>query len=121
VELAALGLSSGTAEVTLEVTNEASRGITLSGFLYDLEIRGSEEEGWVQLAEGFHPQEVALAGDETLEVTVPVTFEYRSLGAAVRGFLSRGEIPYRLTGEVRVGGDTLGMDVPFRTEGILRP
>lgn len=122
VELASLGLDSGTAEVTLEVTNERNRAMNLRGFLYELEVRGSDEGGeWLKLADGFHARHLALSGGESREVVVPVTFEYRSLGGALRSLLSRGEVPYRISGELWLGSETSGLHVPFRSDGVLRP
>ncbi|MFC1575134.1 LEA type 2 family protein [Gemmatimonadota bacterium] len=122
VELATLGLSSGTAEVVLEVTNNGSRNMAIQGFAYALEVReGANEEGWKMLTEGFHSQEVSLSGNEVRRVRVPVPFEYEALGTALRSFLSRGEVPYRLSGEVRIGSSGMGLQVPFRSQGVLKP
>jgi LEA14-like dessication related protein len=122
VELVSLGLTSGTAAVTLDVTNEGSRSMDLLGLLYELEVQGSgTEEEWTRLAGGTHAQEVELAGGATQRVTVPVPFEYEALGAALRSFLARGEVPYRVQGEVSVKGLGMTFDVPFRSRGILEP
>lgn len=122
VDLVSVGLTSGTAEVTLEVTNQRSREMKIRGFLYRLEVRGSGgEEGWAMLADGTHPQEIVLPGDQVQEIVIPVPFEYRALGAALRSFLANGEVPYRLSGEVQVGGSRMGFTVPFSSEGILKP
>jgi len=122
VELVSLGLTSGTAAVTLELINEGSRKLHILGFLYELEVQDVESgDGWRVLAGGFHPEEIILPGDQVQRVTLPVPFEYRALGAALRSFLARGEIPYRLQGEVSVRGFGMGLDVPFRSEGVLKP
>ncbi len=47
-------------------------------------------------------------------MSLPVSFEYRALGAALGSFLSRGEIPYRLRGEVSVKGLGMSLGIPFR-------
>ena len=122
VELATLGLTSGTAEVVLEVTNEGSRDMTIRGFAYGLEVRDAGTEGaWKQLTEGYHAQEVSLPGNAVQRVRIPVPFEYEALGAALRSFLARGEVPYRLSGEVQMGGTGMGIRTPFRSEGVLKP
>ena len=122
VEIVSLGLTSGTAEVVLEVTNESGRQMDIRGFLYEIEVKGPEEkEGWASLAEGFYSHELSIPGRETQRVRVPVPFQYSALGVAVRSFLSEGEVPYRLKGEVWIGGSSLGLQIPFRSQGVLRP
>jgi LEA14-like dessication related protein len=122
IEILSLGLSSGTAEVVLDVTNEGRRQMEIRGFLYEIEVKDPREDGgWASLAEGFFPQELSIPGSETRRVAVPVPFQYAALGAAVRSFLSEGEVPYRLKGEVWIGGDGLGLQIPFRDQGVLKP
>ncbi|MFC1661951.1 LEA type 2 family protein [Gemmatimonadota bacterium] len=122
VELSSLGLSSGVADVLLEVTNESSKEMEIRGFLYDLEVRDLGEDGdWIQLAEGFFDHHVSIPGGGVQEVRVPVPFEYAAVGAALRSFLAEGEVPYRIRGEVWVGGAGLGLQIPFRSRGRLKP
>ncbi|MGD2122317.1 MAG: LEA type 2 family protein [Gemmatimonadota bacterium] len=122
VELVSLGITSGTVAVVLDVTNEGSRGLNILGLLYDLEVRGSGEgETWERLVGGEHLEEIEIPGKETRRVRIPVPFEYRALGAAVQSFLSRGEVPYRLQGNVSVRGFGTSFDVPFRAEGVIQP
>jgi len=122
VQVVALGLTSGTAEVALEVTNESGRVMEIRGFLYEIEVKGpGEGANWITLAEGFHDQELVIPGRGTEEVLIPVPFQYSALGDAVRSLLSSGEIPYRLKGEIWLGGPTLGMQMPFKHEGVLKP
>jgi LEA14-like dessication related protein len=122
VQILSLGLTSGTAEVVLEVTNDGRRQMDIRGFLYEIEVRGPEEgEGWISLAEGFRTETISIAGSETRRVTVPVPFQYSAVGAALRSFLSEGEVPYRLKGEVWMGGASSGLQLPFRSEGVITP
>jgi LEA14-like dessication related protein len=122
VELVSLGLTSGTVAVTLDLANTSSRKMDILGFLYEVEVRDSESDGgWRRLAGGFHSDKISLPGKQIERVTVPVPFEYRALGAALRSFLALGEVPYRLHGEVSVRGLGMGLDVPFQSEGILKP
>jgi LEA14-like dessication related protein len=122
VELVSLGLRSGTAEVELEVTNRSSRGMSVHGLQYRIEVKEPGAEGaWALLAEGFHADQVELPGRQVRRVKVPVPFQYEALGAALRSFLARGEIPYRVTGEVRVGGSGMRLQIPLRSTGVLRP
>jgi LEA14-like dessication related protein len=122
VEIVALGLTSGTAEVVMDVTNESGRQMDIRGFLYEIEVKEPRDDGgWSSLAEGFYNHELSIPGRETRRVNVPVPFQYSALGAAVRSFLSEGEVPYRLKGEVWIGGSNVGLQIPFRTRGVLKP
>ena len=120
VELVAVGLTEGLVEVTLEVANEGHGDLNVKGILYDLQLdTATEGVGWVTLSNGFFDEAVSIPRGQTQRVTVPVSFEYRALGEAIRAFLSQGKVPYRLTGEVWVGGRTSGLQLPFRKQGIL--
>ena len=122
VEVISLGLSSGTVEVALEVTNKGGREMNIRGFLYEIDVKGPDQGAkWATLAEGFHNQTLAISKGETEKVRVPVPFEYAALGDALRSLLSSGEVPYRLKGEIWIGGSNLGLQVPFRHEGVLKP
>ncbi len=122
VDLVSLGLTSGTVAVVLDVTNEGSRDLRIMGLLYDLEVMGADDEGgWKRLVGGEYSEEIVIPGSDTRRVRIPVPFEYGALGSAVRSFLSRGEVPYRLQGKVPVRGFGTSFNVPFRSEGIIRP
>jgi hypothetical protein len=122
VGLVSLGLTSGTAEVTLEVTNVGSRRLKITGLGYLLEVQGrGGDEGWEKLAQDVRAEEYELLGKEVQRIVLPVSFEYQALGAAVQSFLTRGEVPYRIQGEVSVRGFGMTIDVPFRSRGTLKP
>jgi LEA14-like dessication related protein len=122
VELVSLGLTSGTAAVTLDLANQGSRKINILGFLYQLEVRDpGGEGGWRKLAGGFHEERIVLPREQVQRVTIPVPFEYRALGAALQSFLTLGEVPYRLEGKVSVEGFGMELEVPFRSEGVVKP
>lgn len=122
VDVTSLGLTSGTAEVSLDVTNRGRREMRIRGFLYALEVRNPEDDGgWSELAEGFHDHALVIPGGESREVRVPVPFQYSALGDAIRRLLSDGDLPYRMKGEVWMGGSNLGLQIPFRSEGTIRP
>jgi LEA14-like dessication related protein len=122
VQVTSLGLSSGTAVVALGVTNQSGREMSIRGFLYLVEVKAPGVDGsWTTLAEGFFDHALVIPGHETEAVNVPVPFEYAGLGEALRSLLSAGEIPYRVKGEVWIGGTNSGLQVPFRQEGVLKP
>ena len=122
VELVAVGLTEGLAEVTLEVANEGFGDLNINGILYDLEVNTAiEGESWRTLSNGYFDGAVSIQRGQTQRVKVPVPFAYRTMGEAVLTFLRQGEVPYRLSGEVWVGGSGAGLQIPFRTRGILGP
>ena len=126
VNLVSVGLTSGTAEVILDVTNQRSGSLDVRGFLYELEVRDQgdlavDEGGWRRLAEGLHEDRVVVKGNSTHRVSLPVPFQYRALGAALRSFLADGEVPYRIRGQVKVRSLGSEKTVPFRSQGVLRP
>lgn len=122
VEVLSLGMSSGTAEVALEVTNQGRSEMRIRGFLYQVQVESPEDGGgWNKLTEGFHDQILTIPGGESREVRVPVPFQYSALGNAFRRLLSTGDLPYRLKGEVWMGGANRGLQIPFRSEGTIRP
>ena len=126
VDLVSAGLTSGTAEVTLDVTNQQSGKLDVLGFLYELEVRdpggdGSSDGPWQKLAGGFHGERVVIEGRQARRISLPVPFEYRALGVALRSFLSAGEVSYRIRGEVRVRRLGAERRVPFRSQGVLKP
>ncbi len=122
VELVSLGLQGGRALLYRDGTHRRGGGLLGVG----VEARGAVgggvgEGGWAVLSEGSHGERVTLPGRETTRVGVPVPFRYDALGAALRAFLARGEIPYRLTGSARVRGAGMTFSLPIRSEGILKP
>ena len=130
LRVASLGITSGTAELELEVHNRNSGDIRVRGLEYRLDIRrpGSDpggEEGdddpWMVLAEGFHAEPTTLSGDERTRVTIEIPFDYQALGAAVRSFLREGEVGYRLEGALGIDGPLGEYQVPLRTTGAVRP
>lgn len=121
VRLVALGLTQGTAEMELQVSNPNDRGLDVRGVRYHLRVQdeAAEEERWLTLGEGYHSEPVRLGGHDTTRVTVSVPFRYRAVGAAIRSLVDRGEIPYRLEGEVEVAGPLGPVRVPIRTRGTV--
>lgn len=120
LSITSLGVSSGVAEVELEITNESSRQMNIRGFLYELEVRDTGADGgWTPLAEGFFDQALSIPGNQAAAVVVPVPFDYGGIGAALKSFLIDGEVPYRLRGEIWIGGTESGLQIPFRREGVL--
>jgi LEA14-like dessication related protein len=122
VRLVGLGLTSGTAEVLLEVDNPNRFALEVRGLEYLLEIGAREgAERWDTLAAGFHADTVHLRRRSGEEVAIRIPFRYQALGTAFQAWVSGGEIPYRIQGEVRAHGPGGVRDLPFRSRGTIRP
>lgn len=125
LRVASLGITSGIAELDLEVSNENSSDVDIQGFRYRLDIqrpRGEEGAGeWTELGEGFHGDSTTLKAGETSRVTIQVPFAYEAVGAAARSLLREGEVRYRLEGELGIDHGLREYQVPLRTTGVLSP
>lgn len=126
LRVTSMGVSSGTAEIELEIRNERRGDIELQGVRYRLDVRGPETEDgsdgeWMPLGEGYHTSGDVVGEGDTIRVTVDVPFEYDAVGAAVRSFLREGEVRYRLDGEVWINGALGEYQVPLRTTGVVAP
>jgi LEA14-like dessication related protein len=122
VRVASLGLTSGTAEVVLEVDNPNGYDLEVRGFDYRLQVvDDGAPDGWRELSAGEWPDTVRLPSRDTLQVTIPVPFDYTALGSALNAIMATGGVDYQVSGETRVGGPTGEYHVPFRQRGTLRP
>jgi LEA14-like dessication related protein len=120
VRLVGLGLSSGTAEVTLEVDNPNLFRLEVREFSYLLEIEGSNDR-WTRLAEGSSLERVELPRRSTEEVRLRVPFEYGGLGTALQSWWNTGQVNYRIAGDIRARGPGGERDLPFRARGQMAP
>lgn len=122
VRVVGLGLSSGTAELDVEVDNPNRFGLEVRGLEYMLEVSdGTEAARWDTLATGISTDTVRIDGREMERVTLSIPFRYQALGTAFQSLLSGGSVPYRIEGVVRAGGFGGQRDLPFRSEGRFAP
>jgi LEA14-like dessication related protein len=92
VAVKSLGLQGGRLGVTLVIVNPNPfqlPGTGIGGTLY----LGGVQFGDLDLEEGF-----MLAQEDTTRVTVPVTFQWTSVGYAARGILGYGSVDYKVQG-----------------------
>lgn len=120
VRVVDLGLTSGTAEVVLEVDNPNFFQLEVRELEYLLEIEEREDE-WSSLARGSSDEAVTLPRRSTETVTLEIPFSYEALGIAMRSWWNTGEVSYRLEGDLRGRGPTGEMNVPFRAIGRMTP
>jgi LEA14-like dessication related protein len=127
VRVVSLGLAGGTARVELEVDNPNRFDLSVRTLSYRMEVAEGPaspggEERWIRLAEEEEVEREILApARQTVRVEVPVAFEYRALGAAVRSLLLDGEVRYRVQGAVRVLGPVGEHRLPFGSNGRMKP
>ena len=122
VRVSDVGLSGATALIGLEVVNPNGFSLTSTGVTYHLafEEPGStpeDEVQWTTIARGESDESVTVPGEETSRVTLSVPFRYEDVGRAVQSFLLRGELRYRLTGDLGVDGPLGRVRVPFDETG----
>ena len=118
VRVVGLGFTSGTAQIHLEVDNPNRFALEVWEFRYFLEV--AEGGGrWTPLATGATEEPIRLERRSQRDVYLSVPFEYRGVGSALRAFLSAGEVPYRVQGDLRARGPTGEVALPFRSQGSL--
>lgn len=127
VRVVQLGITGGTARVELEVENPNRFDLSVRTLAYRLEVADGPageggEERWLPLAEEEEVErDLTAPAGRTVRVEIPVEFQYRALGAAVRSFLADGEIRYRVRGTVRVDGPLGERRLPFASNGRMTP
>lgn len=122
VRVVGVGLTSGTAEVILEVENPNSFALETRGFRYLLEVSDqSRPERWDTVAVGYVSDTVRIGRRSTEEVPILIPFRYQALGTAFRAWFGDGAIPYRLEGEVQARGAGVERNLPFRSRGTVTP
>lgn len=106
-------------EVSFQVINPNSFGITLSGADYQLEVNGNE---WLDSS---IEQAIEVRGSESTEIEIPIRLNAAQLGSAMRDIISgETDFQYRLTGEAEISADIEGFDsaqlIPFDLSGRYR-
>ncbi len=120
VSVGALGLEGGVLRVRLQVINPNRFGLAAEGLEYRLEVaRGGSDDGdWAPLSEGRFHENLSVGGRDSALVEIPVRFQYRDLGNAVRAALASGSFDYRISGNVLLS-DPVSRRVPFRRRGTI--
>lgn len=120
--VAAFGLTSGTAEILLEVDNPNGYGLEFRGAEYLVQVEDRQSsEGWQEFSRGALADTVSLPSGDTVRITLSVPFQYRALGAAVGSLMSEGRVGYQVRGKAVVRGPTGEIEVPFRDTGVIQP
>jgi LEA14-like dessication related protein len=119
VRLASIGLTGGVVDIELSVHNPNSFALRASGLTYDVELEDPGGGGWLEFAAGDAPA-VEVGARDTAMVVVPVEFEYRRLGRAIRALIQSGSFQYRVHGVVALEGP-LRREIPYRQTGTVTP
>ncbi|MEJ2540326.1 MAG: LEA type 2 family protein [Gemmatimonadota bacterium] len=128
IQVASLGLSGATVEVTLDVTNPNSFDLDARAVEYtlfylpavDRAAAGSDED-WRTLAAGRTAEPVTLPGNGVVQVPVAIPFTFRELGEAAGSLLRDGTLRYRFQGAFTVGSPVGELRIPFDRTGVLDP
>jgi LEA14-like dessication related protein len=120
VRVVGLGITSGTAEVTLEVDNPNRFALEIREFAYLLEVAEGEDR-WTELTRGETLDTIRISRRSVQEVTLPVPFQYRGAGSALRAWFETGRIDYRFQGELTARAPTRTLNLPVRSIGTIVP
>jgi hypothetical protein len=118
VRLGSLGVSGGTLNAVLVVTNPNTYELRSSALSFTLDLRapGSAGDSWIRIAEGDVDRDVSLLAGDSAAIEVPVAFNWAGLGSGLRSVLERGSVDYRLDGDLDVTRP-LTRSVPFHRSG----
>ncbi|HUH14222.1 MAG TPA: LEA type 2 family protein [Longimicrobiales bacterium] len=110
-----LGLEGGHIMVQVGVVNPNRFGLQARDVEYDLDLRATGGEEWIDLAEGVYSEEIVVGGRDSVIVEIPVEFTYRQLGPALRSMMNRGSVDVRVEGAVQLT-EPVGRRIPFRRQ-----
>ena len=106
-----LGLQGGSVDVVLNVYNPNSYGLSAQRLDYQVLVDST------RLGTGTITQPFKVAGGDSTEVHLPLTFSYSGLGSAGRALMARGVVNYRVLGNITVGTPIGNFTRPFDRTG----
>lgn len=118
--IAAIGFNGGVVNVELSVYNPNRFRFRASGLTYDVDLEAPDGDGWVDFTEGRLDRRLEVAPGDTVVIEVPVEFQYRELGQAMRRLLDRGTFDYRVSGVVALE-DPVRRNFSYRHAGAVTP
>ncbi len=120
VGVGSLGLTSGTADLRVEVRNPNRFGVELRGLRYRLDLGSDADEGvWVPLVTGTVSDTVRIRGRQVEVVSMSLPFQYSALGPVLGLALTGGAFRYRVVGDLTARGPLGQVELPFETRGRL--
>jgi LEA14-like dessication related protein len=111
VQVTGLGLQGGSLNVELGVYNPNGISLRAVALTYNVFVDST------RLASGAAPTEYDLKGGDTTVVTLPVSFTYAGVGAAVQQMLGRGSVNYRVAGDIGVRTPAGTLTRPYNRTG----
>src|SRR5437868_2528347 len=105
IQVASIGLTSGTFDVTLRVNNPNSVELHGTHLAATIDARESRFAS-IDLSNAF-----TLPKGEAVPIVVPVTIQWNGASSAVRQLVGAGSVPYRIGGRVTV-------DTPIGAKGL---
>ena len=113
-----VGLTGGTLDAKVAIRNPNGTTIRGTGLLLALDVHGYRF-GETEWNRGFE-----LAPDSIVTFTVPVSYEYKTVGLAARGVLGHGDVRYAISGRTYLIHLGENWRFPFAREGsvpLVRP
>ena len=120
VRVVGLGLTGGTLEAGVLVSNPNRYALRTAQLSYDLELAdaGQSGEHWSPLANGQLEREVEIPASDSAVVSIPIEFTWSGVGSVIRSLIERGTFDYRLSGALHLRSP-IPRDVPYRRTGTL--
>lgn len=120
VRVLGLGLTGGTLEAGVLVSNPNRYALRTARLSYDLELADAGQSGdsWSPLANGQLEHVVEIPASDSVVVSVPIEFTWSGVGGAIRSLLERGTFDYRVSGALQLRSP-IQRDVPYRRTGTL--
>jgi LEA14-like dessication related protein len=120
VRVVAIGLTGGTLEAGVLVTNPNRYALRTARLSYDLELADANgsADTWNPLADGELEHEVEIPATDSVVVPIPIEFTWSGVGNAVRSLIERGTFDYRVSGALQLRSP-VRKEVPYRRTGTL--
>lgn len=113
IKLASIGLTSGTFDVTLRVSNPNSVSLDGTGLTATIDAKGSRF-AQVDLSNAF-----TLPKGEAVSMVVPVQIQWSGANSAIRELIGAGSVPYTIGGRVTVSTPIGARGLDFATSGTV--
>ena len=114
VKVASIGLTGGTLNVTLSVSNPNEYRIDATRVTYRLFVDTT------QIVSGEVDRLLTLENRGAAELVLPVNFGYRELGVAMREYTSKGALQYRVVGEFTLATPFGNITRPYSGAGRVQ-
>jgi len=119
VTLRSVGLTGGTLDLTVGVENPNPID------LWGIRLRTGLDIDRVHFGDALLTDAFSLPSQAKKQVTVPLAFDWVTVGPAARGILSHGSLDYEINGSIRVRTPSNhDISVPFERQGsvpLVRP